>query len=124
MLSISSLTLLTSLALRYILVKLLILFSPFAFLCISNKTTEGFLKSWYRSLLTLLFLQIIMAVLLIFPHTILEENSNSLFNKLLLVGSISALLKSGQLIKEFFGGIGIVSNFQAGISGIKSMISR
>ena len=65
-----------------------------------------------------------MAVLLIFPHTILEENSNSLFNKLLLVGSISALLKSGQLIKEFFGGIGIVSNFQAGISGIKSMISR
>ena len=124
MLSISSFALLVSFALRYILVKLLILASPFAFLCITNKSTEGFLKSWYRSLLSMLLLQIVISALLLIPHALLKEDSNSIFNKLLLVGSISALLKSGQLIKEFLGGIGITTNFQAGISGIKSMISR
>lgn len=124
MLSISSFALLISFALRYILVKLLILASPFAFLCISNKSTEGFLKSWYRCLLSMLLLQIIISALLIIPYALLKEDSNSLFNKLLLVGVISALLKSGQLVKEFLGGIGITTNFQAGISGIKSMISR
>lgn len=123
MLSISSFALLLSFALRYILVEVLILASPFAFLCITNKSTEGFLKSWYRSLLSMLLLQIVIAVLLIIPHALLKEN-DTFFNKLLLVGSISALLKSGQLVKEFLGGIGITTNFQAGISGIKSMISR
>ena len=124
MLSISSFALLISFALRYILVKLLILASPFAFLCVANKSTEGFLKSWYRSLLSMLLLQIIISVLLLIPHALLKEDSNSIFNKLLLVGSISALLKSGQFVKEFLGGIGIQTSFQAGISGIKSMISR
>ncbi len=124
MLSISSFALLISFAFRYILIKLLILASPFAFLCLINKSTEGFLKSWYRSLLAMLLLQIIISALLIIPYALLKEDNNSIFNKLLIVGSISALLKSGQLVKEFLGGIGIGTNFQAGISGIKSMISR
>ena len=124
MLSISSFALLISFALRYILVKLLILAAPFAFLCFSNQATEGFLKSWYRSLLSMLLIQIIISALLLIPHALLKEDSSSIFNKLLLVGSISALLKSGQLVKEFLGGIGITTNFQAGVSGIKSMIAR
>lgn len=124
MLSISSFALLTSFALRYILIKLLILISPFAFLCMINKSTEGFLKSWYRSLFSLLLIQIVISILLLIPHALLKKDSDLMFNKLLLVGSISALLKSGQLVKEFLGGIGIGTNFQAGISGIKSMISR
>ena len=72
----------------------------------------------------MLLLQIVISALLLIPHALLKEDANSIFNKLLLVGSISALLKSGQLVKEFLGGIGITTNFQAGISGIKSMISR
>ena len=124
MLSISSFALLLSFALRYILIELLILISPFAFLCFSNKSTEGFLKSWYRSFISMLLIQIVIAILLLIPHALIKENSNSIFNKLLLVGSISALLKSSQLVKEFLGGIGIQTNFQAGISGIKSMFAR
>jgi len=124
MLSISSFALLLSFALRYILVELLILAAPFAFLCIANQSTEGFLKSWYRSFLSMLLVQIIIAALLLIPYALIKENSDSIFNKLLLVGSISALLKAGQLVKEFLGGIGIQTNFQAGLSGIKSMISR
>lgn len=123
-LSISAFALLISFALRYIIIKLLILAAPFAFLCICNVSTEGFLKSWYRALLSLLLIQIVISALLIIPYAILKEDASSLFNKILLVGVISALLKSGSLIKEFMGGIGISSNFQAGVSGIKSMISR
>lgn len=123
-LSISSLGLLVSFAFRYIIIKLLVLASPFAFLCISNKTTEGFLKSWYRTLLSMLLIQIVISVLLIITYAILQDKSNPFLNKILLVGSISALLKSGQLVKEFLGGIGITTNFQAGMAGIKSMFSR
>lgn len=124
MLSISSFALLLSFALRYILVQLLILASPFAFLCIANKSTEGFLRSWYRSLLSLLLLQIIIAALLLIPYTLLGGKSTQLFDKVLLIGSISALLKAEQLVKEFLSGIGISTNFQAGISGLKSMFAR
>lgn len=123
-LSISAITLLANFAFRYILVKLLILSAPFAFLCFSNKTTEPFLKSWYRTFLTMLLIQIVISVLLIIPYAILKDHTDQTFNQILLIGSISALLKSSQIVKEFFGGIGINSNFQAGISGIKSMFSR
>lgn len=123
-LSISSFSLLLSFSLRYILLKLLILASPFAFLCLSTKATEGFLKSWYRSFLSMLLLQIVLAAILIIPYSLLKDDSSSLFNKILLIGSISALLKSGQLVKEFLGGIGITSSFSSGLSGIKSIFTR
>lgn len=124
MLSISSFSLVISFALRYIIVKVFILFSPFAFLCLMNKSTEGFFKSWYKCFLSLLLLQIIISIILILPYAIIKENSSSIFNKLLLVGSINALLKANQFLKEFMGGVGITTNFQSGISGIKSMIMR
>lgn len=123
-LSISSLGLLVTFAFRYIVIKLLVLASPFAFLCVSNKATEGFTKSWYRALLSMLLIQIVISVLLIITYAILQDKSNPFLNKILLVGAVSALLKSSQLVKEFFGGIGITTNFQSGISGIKSMFSR
>lgn len=123
-LSISSFSLLLSFSLRYILIKLLILASPFAFLCLSTKATEGFLRSWYKSFLSMLLLQIVLSALLIIPYALLKEDSSSLFNKILLIGSISALLKSGQLVKEFLGGIGITSSFSSGVSGIKSIFMR
>lgn len=123
-LSISSFSLLLSFSLRYILLKLLILASPFAFLCLSTKATEGFLKSWYRSFLSMLLLQIVLSAILIIPYSLLKDDATSLFNKILLIGSISALLKSGQLVKEFLGGIGITSSFNSGLSGIKSIFTR
>ncbi len=72
----------------------------------------------------MLLLQIVLSALLIIPYALLKEDSSSLFNKILLIGSISALLKSGQLVKEFLGGIGITSSFSSGVSGIKSIFMR
>jgi hypothetical protein len=124
MLSFSSFALLITFALRYIMVKVLVLLSPFAFLCLINKSTEGFFRSWYKAFLSILFVQILVALILLLPYAIVQDGASSLFNKLLLLGSIYALLKSNQFIKEFIGGIGISTDFQAGLSGLRSIIGR
>lgn len=112
MLSISSFSLIISFALRYIMIKVLVLSSPFAFLCLLNKTTVGFFRSWYRSLLSLLLIQVLIALILLLPYAIIKDSTSLIINKLLIIGAINALLKSGQYVKEFMGGIGISTNFQ------------
>lgn len=112
MLSISSFSLIISFALRYIMVKVFILASPFAFLCLLNKSTVGFFRSWYRSLLSLLLIQVLIAIILLLPYALIKESSSQIINKILIIGAINALLKSGQYVKEFMGGIGINTNFQ------------
>ncbi len=123
-LSMSSFTLVISFALRYILVKLLILLSPFAILCLLNNNTVGIFKSWYKCFFTILFLQIFIALILLLSFSITYDNIESPLKELLLVGVIMALLKSNEYVKELLGGLGISNNFQAGISGIKSMFAR
>lgn len=113
MLSFSSFSLIISFALRYIMVKVLVLTSPFAFLCLLNKNTTGFFRSWYRSLLALLLVQILISLILLLPYAIIKDSSSEILNKLLIIGAINALIKSSQFIKEFMGGIGISSNFQS-----------
>lgn len=124
MLSISSFALIISFAFRYILIKVLIILSPFAILCLSTSSTEGFFKSWFKCLLSLLILQVVISVMLLIPYSLIRENTDSIFNKILLVGSVIALLKSNQFVKEFMGGLGIGTNFHTGIAGIRSMISK
>lgn len=121
MLSISSFTLVLHFTFRYILTKVLILLSPFAFLCLLNRTTSGFFRSWLKSFLSLLLIQIIVALILLLPFAILKEGSSSMFHKLLLIGSFYALLKSNQFVKEFINGTGISTDFNSGINGIKSL---
>ena len=62
--------------------------------------------------------------MLLIPFSLLKDNNDLLFNKILLVGSITALLKSNQFVKEFMGGLGIGTNFQNGITGIRSLFSK
>ena len=49
----------------------------------------------------------------------MKDNTTSYFNKLLLIGTIIALSKSNQFIKEFMGVIGINADFKSGLSCIK-----
>lgn len=124
MLSISSLTLLISFAYRYILIEVLLIISPFAFLSLSTQSTESFFKTWFKSLFSLLFLQIVISIILLIPYALIRENSDSIFNQVLLIGSIIALLKSNQFVKEVIGGIGISSGFQTGLVGLKTLLSK
>ena len=123
-LSISSFALIISFAFRYILIEVLIILSPFAILCLSNSSTEGFFKSWFKCILSLLILQVVISIMLLIPFSLLKDSNDLLFNKILLVGSIMALLKSNQFVKEFMGGLGISTNFQSGIAGMRSLLSK
>lgn len=124
MLSISSISLVITFTFRYIIAKVLILLSPFAFLCLLNKTTSGFFKSWLKSFLALLIVQVVISIILLLPFAILKDNSSNLFNKFLLVGSVYALLKSNQFVKEFINGTGISTDFSSGISGLKTLLCK
>lgn len=121
---VSSFGLVINFALRYILIKILTILSPFALLCLINQPTEAFFKSWLKSFFALLILQVVVAIILLLSFTLAKETSNALFNKILLVGAISALLKANQFVKELIGGLGINSNIQTGISNIKSMFVK
>lgn len=124
MLSLSSLSLVITFTFRYILAKILILLSPFAFLCLLNKNTTGFFKSWLKSFISLLLVQIIVALILLLPFAILKENSSTVFSKFLLIGSVYALQKANQFVKEFINGTGISTDFNSGMSGLSSLIRR
>lgn len=121
---ISSFGLVINFSLRYVLIKILVILSPFAILCLINQPTEPFFKSWIKSFFSLLILQVIIAIVLLLSFALAKETSNELFNKILLVGSISALLKAHQFVRELIGGLGIDSNLQTGISNIKSIFTK
>lgn len=111
--SISSLTLVITFATRYILTKVLVMLSPFAFLCLLNHNTSGIFKSWLKSFASLLMIQIILALILLIPFALLKNKPDDVFAKLLMLGSVYALLKSTQFVKEFINGTGISTDFTA-----------
>lgn len=121
---VSSFNLAITYSLRYIFIKVMILLSPFVILCLINQSTEFIFKNWLKCFFSLLFLQVIVSIILLLPFIIVKESSNSLFCKLLLIGSISALLKANQFIKEFIGGIDVNSSLPSALSNIKSLILK
>lgn len=124
MVSISSFTLILTFAVRYILTKLLVMLSPFSFLCLINQSTSGIFKAWLKGFASLLLIQIVIALIMLLVFVIINENDSSMFSKLLLLGSTYALLKSNQFVREFINGTGISTDFSSGINGIRSFISR
>ena len=103
-LSISLLNLVFSYSLRYILVKVFILLTPFAILSLSLSNTSWFFKSWLKNLFSLLFIQIIVSLVLVLLFSIDYSDSN-LFNKFIYVGGMYALIKSNSIVREFIGGV-------------------
>lgn len=121
---ISSFSLIINFSLRYVLIKVLIILSPFVILCLINQTTENFFRSWFKSFFSLLILQVIVAIILLLAFALANETQNSLFNNILLVGAINALLKANGFVKELIGGLDINANIQNGISSLKSMFAK
>lgn len=112
------LNLVFSYSLRYILIKLLVLLSPFAFLCLISEKTTWFFSSWLRAILSLLFIQVIISLILLLIFSLNLSNSD-LFTKLLLLGSIYALIRANTFIRELMGGISSDVSFN-----IRSLIRR
>ena len=103
-LSISLLNLVFSYSLRYILIKVFILLSPFAILSNSLVSTSWFFKSWFKNLFSLLFIQIIISIVLLILFSI-EYSSSNLFSKFIYLGGLYCLIKANSFIREFIGGI-------------------
>lgn len=101
-----------SYSLRYILIKVFILITPFAILTLINHSTSWFFKTWLRSFLSLLLLQSFVSIILIIIFS-LNFNSQDLFSKFLYIGGIYSLSKANSYIKELIGGIStdISTNF-------------
>lgn len=101
-----------SYSLRYILLKVFVLITPFAFLTLINHSTSWFFKTWIRSFLSLLLLQSFVSIILIIIFS-LNFNSQDLFSKFLYIGGIYALSKANSYIKDLIGGIStdISTNF-------------
>lgn len=93
-----------SYSVRYIMIKVFILISPFAFLTLSTPSTSIFFKSWLKSILALLLVELLTSIILIIMFSI-TFGEKDITSKLLLIGSIFALIKSNSYIREFLGGI-------------------
>lgn len=115
--TVSLLNLVFSYSLRYIMIKIFILLSPFAFLSLILNNTSYFFKSWYKNLFSLLFIQLIVSIILLLLFS-MDYTKENLINKFIYIGGIYALIRSNSIVKELFGGIS--TTVQSGINNLKS----
>ena len=103
-LTLSLLNLVFTYSFRYIMIKIFILLTPFAILSLILDSTSWFFKSWLRNLFSLLFIQIIVAIVLLILFS-MDYSSNNLMTKFIYIGAIYALIKSNSFVREFVGGV-------------------
>ena len=103
-LSTSLLGLVFSYSFRYVMVKIFILLTPFAFLSLILQNTSWFFKSWIRNLFSLLFIQIIVSLVLLILFS-MDYSSSNLFTKFIYIGAIYVLIRANSFVREFLGGI-------------------
>lgn len=103
-LTISLLNLVFSYSFRYIMIKILVLLSPFSFLCLTLDSTKIFFKIWFKNLFSLLFIQIIVSLVLVVLFSI-DYSSSDLFSKFIYIGGIYALIKANSFVRDFIGGV-------------------
>lgn len=110
--SIGLINLIFSYSLRYIMLQIFILISPFAFLSLITNSSEWFFNVWFKSFISLLLVQILISLILLLSFSI-EISLYSNISKLLFVGIIYALTRANGYMKELFGGIttNVTTNF-------------
>ena len=103
-LTISLLNLVFSYSFRYIMIKILVLLSPFSFLCLTLDSTKIFFRIWLQNLFSLLFIQIIVSLILVVLFS-MDYSSSNLFSKFIYIGGIYALIKANSFVRDFLGGV-------------------
>lgn len=117
--SLSFFNLALSYSLRFIMLKVFILLTPFAFLCLITPNTSWIFKSWFKILLSLLLLQVFVSIILLIAFSI-NTNSTDISSKLIYIGAVYALIKANTFIRDFMGGLS--TDISLGISNISSFI--
>lgn len=103
-LTMSLLNLVFTYSFRYVMVKIFILLTPFAFLSLILQNTSWFFKSWLRNLFSLLFIQIIVSIVLLILFS-MDFSSGNLITKFIYIGAIHSLIKANSFVREFIGGV-------------------
>ena len=103
-LTMSLLNLVFTYSFRYVMIKIFILLTPFAILSLILENTSWFFKAWIRNLFSLLFIQIIVAIVLLILFSI-DYSSNNLMTKFIYVGAIYALIQANSFVRDFIGGV-------------------
>lgn len=113
--SVGMLELLFNYSVRYILIQVLILFSPFSFLFLINNSTSWIFKVWIKSFFSLLIIQLFIPLILIIIFLI--DNNN----KILFISGIFVLTKINSYVREMFGGLSteVSNNFNSMINFLK-----
>ena len=119
--SVGLLNLAVSYSLRYVMIKIFILLSPFAFISLVNNSTSWVFKSWFKMFLSMLVLQIIVPIILMVSFSI-DTTDQYIFSKLIYIGSVYALIKANSYVREFMGGLS--TDVSTGISTFRSLISK
>lgn len=117
--SLSFFNLAMSYSLRFIMLKVFILLTPFAFLCLITPNTSWIFKSWLKIIMSLLLLQILVSIILLISFSI-NTNSSDISSKLIYIGAVYALIKANSFIRDFMGGLS--TDINLGISNISSFI--
>ena len=121
LISVGLLNLVITYAVRYVLIKIFVFLSPFAILSLCNKNTSILFNSWIKSFLSLMFVQVFVALILLLIFS-LDFSSSNIFSKFILIGAIFVLIKANGYIKEMLGGISTDVNI--GMSGLKTMMMK
>lgn len=121
LLSIGLLNLVIIYAVRFVLIKVFVLISPFAIISLCDKNTSILFHSWIKSFLSLMLVQVFVSIILLLIFS-LDISSNTTFSKFILLGAIFILIKANTYIKEMLGGIG--TDINVGINGLKSIIMK
>ena len=96
--TINLINLLFTYSLRYIILKVFILITPFAILTLINSSTSWFFKSWFKATLALLLLQSFISLILLITFSI-DFKSGNILSKVLCIRGYLCFNKS-QFIHE------------------------
>ena len=120
--SISLFNLIFSYSLRYIMVKVFILITPFAILSLINESTSWFFKTWLKTVLSLLFQQSLVAIILLIIFSF-NFSSDNIISQLMCIGGIYALVRANSYIRSLIGGIStdVSNNFNISSKFLKNI---
>ena len=119
--SVGLLNLVITYAVRYVLIKVFVFLSPFTILSLCNKSTSILFKSWFKSFISLMLVQVFVALILLLIFS-LDFASGNTFSKFILIGAIFILIKANTYVKEMLGGIS--SDVGMGMGNLKGMMMK
>lgn len=105
---------------RYILIKLLILLSPFFILSFCLNSTKWLFKMWLKNFISMLSIQIIVSLLLTIIISLKYSFDDSTI-KILYIGALYTLMKVSSFVKDFSSGF--TTDITTNISSIKNILN-